>query len=341
MSVLSYETLPCHGEGVPATERWTGIAAAAALLAALTFAPLVVGQATLNDLGQAVALGMFSISFNVLFRYGGLLSFGHAAFFGSAAYGFALLFAAFPSVAVPVLVLAAGVLTGIAGLIVGHVCVKRSGAYFSMSTLAFAALVSAVAAHWEAVTGGTDGLGGFVPAVVALLPGWHVSAPSIGTFYGVTLAILLPVTVGTWAILEATPFGRAVVLTMQNETRAASFGYDTHRIKRATFALAAGVAGVAGALWALQNGFVSTDSIDIGLSTNVIIMAVIGGTRWFWGPMLGSIGYVFGSDRLSEVTTHWPLWIGLVFIAMVLLCPTGLSGLAAACVRLAQRHRRG
>jgi branched-chain amino acid transport system permease protein len=312
-----------------------------ALLAALIVAPILIPEAALNDLGQAVLLGLFAISFNIVFKYAGLLSFGHAAFFGVAAYAEALLLKAFPAMPVPVLVLAAAWISGVLGLALGHICVRRSGAYFSMTTLAIAAFLYTIAFKWHAVTGGTDGLDGFTPASLVLLPGWHLSNPSIAQLYWLSVAFLIPVALAAWALLELTPFGNAVQLIRQNEERAAFLGYDTHRVKLANYAVSALVAGVAGALWAVQNGFVSTDSIDLTLSTTVIIMAIIGGPGWFWGPLIGSTLYIFGSDRLSALTQHWQLWMGLAFIVTVLACPGGLAGLAGTLFARAGGRRNG
>ncbi len=318
-----------------------GALATLALLAAVAAAPWLVPVAALNDLGQAVLLGLFAIGFNIVFKYSGLLSFGHAAFFGVAAYAEALLLRAFPAVPVPLLILGAAAGAGLLGLLLGHVCVRRTGAYFSMTTLAVGAFLYTIAFKWHAVTGGTDGLDEFMPAALVLLPGWRLTNPSITEIYELSAAFLIPFTLATWLILEHTPFGNAVQLVRQNEERAAFLGYDTHRVKLTNYGLAAFVAGIAGALWAISNGFVSTDSIDLTLSTTVIIMAFIGGTAWFWGPLLGSAIYIFGSDRLSAVTQHWQLWMGLAFIALVLAFPRGIAGLASLLASRLVRPRDG
>ena len=309
--------------------RARGALATLALLAAIVGAPWILPQAALNDLGQAILLGLFAIGFNIIFKYSGLLSFGHAAFFGTAAYAEALLLQGFPAIQVPLLILLAASGVGVLGLLLGHICVRRSGAYFSMMTLAIGAFLYTIAFKWHAVTGGTDGLGSFMPSSLVLLPGWRLDNPSIAETYELSAAFLIPLTLAAWLILERTPFGNAVQLVRQNEERAAFLGYDTHRVKLANYGLAAFVAGVAGALWAIANGFVSTDSIDLALSTTVIIMAFIGGTGWFWGPLLGSTIYIFGSDRLSALTQHWQLWMGLAFIVLVLAFPRGIAGLVA------------
>jgi branched-chain amino acid transport system permease protein len=316
--------------------------AATSLLAILIAAPALFSRATVNDLGQAVCLGLFAISFNLLFKYSGLLSFGHAAFFGVAAYAEALLLQNLPAIPVPVLVLGAGLSTGLLGLLLGQICVRRSGAYFSMTTLAIGAFFYAIAFKWHGLTGGTDGLDSFMPDSLLLLPRWTLAGPSIAQTYLLILALLIPAALAAWALLELTPFGNAVVAVRSNETRAAFLGYDTHRVKLANFALAAALAGIAGALWAIDNSFVSTDSIDLSFSTTVIIITFLGGSTWFWGPMIGSVVYIAASDWLSALTPHWQIILGLAFILIVLFAPGGIAGLVqAAWRRIAPAGRRG
>jgi branched-chain amino acid transport system permease protein len=296
----------------------------------LAAAPLFASRAAVNDLGQAVCLGLFAISFNIIFKYSGLLSFGHAAFFGFAAYAQALLLQSFGTLPIPLLVLAAATGTALLGAIVGQICVRRQGAYFSMTTLAIGAAAYSIAFKASAITGGTDGLDGFMPGTVTIFPGWSLKNPSIPQTYALVLAILIPSAFAAWALLDLTAFGNAVRAVQQNETRAKFLGYDTHHVKLANFTLAAALAGIAGALWSVDNSFVSTDSIDLTFSTTVIIIAFLGGTSWYWGPMIGAVIYIAVSDWLSALTPHWQIWLGLVFIVMVLFAPGGISGIVRA-----------
>jgi len=307
------------------------------LLGVLAAAPLFASRAMVNDLGQAVCLGLFGISFNIVFKYSGLLSFGHAAFFGFSSYTEALLLQSFGNLPIPLLVLAATGSTAILGLAVGQICVRREGAYFSMTTLAIGAGMYSAAFKWSAVTGGTDGLDGFMPDSLTILPGWQLESPGIAQTYWLVLTILIPSALAAWALLELTPFGNAVRAVRQNEKRAKFLGYDTHNIKLANFTLAAALAGIAGALWAIDNSFVSTDSIDLTFSTTVIIIAFIGGTAWYWGPVIGAVIYIAASDWLSALTPHWQIWLGLAFILLVLFAPGGIAGLASAAWRRAGR----
>lgn len=297
------------------------------LLAALIAAPEIFSRATINNLGQAVSLGLFAISFNILFRYSGLLSFGHAAFFGFAAYAQALLLTRYPDLPLPLLILFTAIGTGSLGLILGEICVRRAGAYFSMTTLAIGAFFFSIAFKWQSVTGGTDGLSSFLPDNLVLLPALSLESPGITQIYWLVLAVLIPTALAAWALLELTPFGNAVRAVKANEKRADFLGYNTHLIKLSNFVLAAFIAGIAGALWSIDNGFVSTDSIDLPLSTTVIIITFLGGSSWFWGPLVGSVIYIAANNYLSAITPHWQIFFGLAFVAIVLFAPGGISGL--------------
>jgi ABC-type branched-subunit amino acid transport system permease subunit len=309
------------------------------LLAIAIGAPFFVPLNVTNDLGQALCLGLFGIGFNLIFRYSGLLSFGHAAFFGFAAYSAAKLLQSYPAIPLPLLLLVTGFSTALLGLAIGHVCVRRTGAYFSMSTLAIAAFVYSVAFKWNAMTGGTDGLGGFMPSQLVLFPGYAVESTNISRMYFVVLFVSVFLIAGSWALMELTPFGNAVKAVKQNEERAAFLGYHTFAVKLSNFAIGAVVAGLAGALWAIDTAFVATDSIDLKLSTTVIILTFLGGSNWFLGPILGSVFYITMSDWLSGQTAYWQIWIGLLFMVVVLLFPLGLSGMATLAYR--RHHPRG
>jgi branched-chain amino acid transport system permease protein len=199
-----------------------------------------------------------------------------------------------------------------------------------MTTLAIGAGFYSLAFKWSGVTGGTDGLDSFMPDRLTILPGWQWENPSIAQTYWLVLAILIPSALAAWALLELTPFGNAVRAVRQNEKRAKFLGYDTHNIKLANFTLAAALAGIAGGLWAIDNSFVSTDSIDLTFSTTVIIIAFIGGTAWYWAPIIGAVIYIAASDWLSALTPHWQIWFGLAFIFLVLFAPGGIAGLIRA-----------
>jgi branched-chain amino acid transport system permease protein len=299
----------------------------------LLSAPLVLPLNVTNDLGHALCLGLFGIGFNLIFRYSGLLSFGHAAFFGFSAYATAKLLQYDPGVPLAVILLTTIAAGGCLGLVLGHVCVRRTGAYFSMTTLAIGAFVYSVAFKWNSVTGGTDGLGGFMPSHLVLLPGYEIESTDIVRVYFVVLIICAIITTLTWALMDLTPFGNTVKAVKQNEERAAFLGYHTLGVKLTNFAIGAAVAGLAGTLWAVDTAFVATDSIDLQLSTTVIIITFLGGSNWFLGPIVGSILYIILSDWLSAQTAYWQIWIGLLFIAIVLVFPSGLSGAVAFIYR--------
>jgi ABC-type branched-subunit amino acid transport system permease subunit len=334
-SFLRYRTAAPVARQRVAAGAWTS----AAFVLVLALAPLCLPLSFVNDLGQAMCMGLFAIGFNIVFTSCGLLSFGHAAFFGIAAYAEAQLLLHFPGLPILVLVPAASAASALAGAVFGQICVRRQATYFSMTTLAVAALVASVASKWQDVTGGTDGLGGFLGAKLVLLPGWSIEPPGIVGAYWIVAAGAFVSALLAWALLELTPFGNAVRAVRDNEERAQFLGYDTHRVKLGAYVAGAALAGVGGALWAIDNRFVSTDSIDLTLSTTVILMTLLGGRRWFLGPLAGSIVYIAAGDWLSKLTSHWQLLLGVVFIATVLFAPDGLAGcVRSAWLRLARRH---
>jgi ABC-type branched-subunit amino acid transport system permease subunit len=340
---MQFPPLARYGATVPRTARgarlrpWTP----AAFLLVLALAPLYLPLTLVNDLGQAMCMGLFAIGFNVVFDGCGLLSFGHAVFFGIAAYAQAQLLQHFPGLPLVLLIPAASLASALAGAVSGQVCVRRQGTYFSMTTLAIAALAASVAYKWQSVTGGTDGLGGFLPARLVLLPGWSIEPPGISGAYWLIAAVTFASAALVWALLALTPFGNAVRAVRDNEERAAFLGYGTHRVKLGAYVVGAALAGVGGALWAIDNRFVSTDSIDLGLSTTVILMTLIGGRRWFWGPLAGAIVYIAAGDWLSKLTSHWQLLLGIVFIGVVQFAPDGLAGCVRATWRRLAERRHG
>lgn len=305
------------------------VLASVVLLSLFIAAPLLASQATVNNLIQMVSLGLFALSFNILFRYAGLLSFGHAVFFGVAAYGSALWLQASPSAPLIFVLLGTGIVVAVLGLVIGQICVRREGAYFSMTSLAIAAFFATVAAKWTHVTGGADGLDGFLPNNLVLLPFWILNNIGLSQTYWLELAFIIPSGLAALALLTLTPWGNAVRAVRYNEKRAAFLGYNTHAVKLSVFVLSAFLAGIAGGLWAVGNQFVSTDAIDLAMSTNVIIMVVLGGTDWFWGPIIGAMLYISASDWLSALTPNWQLWFGAGFIAVVLFARGGASAIIA------------
>jgi branched-chain amino acid transport system permease protein len=300
-------------------------ALAAATLVALYALPWLLDVVRLRMAIEVLYFGLFAVSFNLLFGYAGLLSFGHAATFGVGGYtvGLALKhIAGLPLLAGLVL---GGLAGAVGGVLIGLFCVRLRGTYFALLTLAFSQFLYAVALKWRAVTRGDDGLTVAVPDVT--LPGLgplRMGQPA--HFYWLALTVVLLCLWAAWRFTR-TPLGNAVLLMRENDERAAFLGYSVMGTKLIVFAVAATLAAIAGGLFAAFQRLISPTSLDLAIGTEVVFMAVLGGTSTFLGPFLGATVYILLQDWLSRTTERWPFLLGLLFVLMVLYAHTGLTGL--------------
>ena len=303
-----------------------------ASLALLVAAPSVLSSTQLSSLTEIIYLSLFAISFNILFGYTGMLSFGHSATFGIGAYSFGVVLTFAPGLGTPLAALAAIVVTGWCGLLIGASCVRLRGGYFALLTLAFAQFFYVAALVWKPVTRGDDGLP--VPDVpIRLGDSIALSLSGTETSYWLTLVVTaLACCAGYWLI--STPFGSSAILVRENEKRAEFIGYNPYLIKLAIFVFASLLAGVAGVLFAVAQHLVSPEVFSVATSGDVLIMALLGGTRSFFAPVVGVVFYKIMQAELSQVTSHWQLFVGLLLVFMVLFAPGGIYGLAARVARL-------
>ena len=298
---------------------------------------------------KLLCFGLFACAFNLLIGFTGLLSFGHAAFFGAAGYitGYMLRDMGLPFE----LAILAGVGGGaLIGLVMGALAIRRSGIYFSMITLALAQMVS-YAALRAPFTGGEDGLQG-VPR--GTLFGMIDLGNDI-TMYYVVLAIFI----AGFALIMRTvhsPFGQVLKAIKENEPRAISLGYDVERYKLMAFVLSAALAGLAGATKTVVLGFETLTDVHWTMSGMVILMTLVGGMGTLVGPILGAFIIITLENKLGEVGTflasatniEWfntlgesvGMVTGLIFIACVLLFRRGIVGEIGAAVAAMGRKRR-
>jgi branched-chain amino acid transport system permease protein len=273
---------------------------------------------------QVLIYGLFTLGFNLLYGYAGLLSFGHAAYWGLGAYGTGLALAKL-QVGSLWLALGAGLaLAGLGGAVGGFFCLRRRGIYFAMLTLAFAQVLYFVAFHLADVTGGDDGLRGIqVPPVT--LPGLSVPITSSLAFYYFALAVVGVAVLALRRILDS-PFGAVLQAIRENSDRAVACGYDVDRVKHLSFVFSALFCGLAGALDALRLTVVPVESLYWSTSGQAVIMTLLGGAGTFFGPFVGAATWLVLQDRVSVITESWALVIGAVFMAFVLFLPKGLWG---------------
>ena len=281
-------------------------------VAALAVAPWVLARYQLSILTDLLIFGLFALSLDLILGYTGLVSFGHAAYFGLGAYGSALVLLHFAQ-PMPVALLAGALLAGMVALPVGWFSTRATGIYFAMLTLAFAQLVYTVAYKWRDVTGGSDGIAG-VPKTTLV---WG----------GPSLATLVLSLVACQALVRS-PFGKALQAIRENERRFTSLGRDPRPFKVVVFVIAAFFAGLAGALFAPFRGFASPEVMFWVMSGQGLMMVIIGGIGTLIGPVLGAMVFILIQEVLSSYTEHWMIFTGAIFILMVIFLPGGLVGAA-------------
>jgi len=292
--------------------------AALALLALLV--PLGVPQFWVFIAIEVLAFALYAISFNLLMGYGGMLSFGHAAFFGVGAYTGALLAkkAGVTSIWAFVLVMpGAMAVAALIAVVIGFFSVRRSGIYFAMLTFAFQMLLYTVALKAIGLTGGDDGMTGLRP------PGL-LASPS--NYYYFALAWVLPSVYALYRLVNS-PFGLTLRALRNNPLRVQYVGVNVRSHQLITFVVAGAFAGLAGALFAFSSGNVFPGWLNWTASATPIVMAVLGGVQSFLGPALGAAVYVVLEVTISGSTEYWPLFMGLIIMVLVLAMPRGLVGL--------------
>lgn len=307
------------------------VAARPVLAFALVFAvfPFVVPYKALAT--QVLIYGLFALGYNLLYGYTGLLSFGHAAYWGLGAYGTGIALARLQIGSLWGALGAGLLLAGVGGIIIGFFCLRRRGIYFAMLSLAFAQLLYFIAFHLADVTGGDDGLRGVgVPPL--RLPGVTLALDSSIAFYYFAFAVVTLAMLALKRILDS-PFGAVLQAIRENSDRAVACGYDIRRIKLLSFVFSALFCGLAGGLDALRLGVVPVESLYWTTSGQVVIMTLLGGAGTFFGPFVGATTFLVLEDRLSVVTESWPLFIGLIFMAFVLFLPKGIWGTLLARLR--------
>ncbi len=279
-----------------------------------------------TELGtQVVVLALAAMALNFLLGFTGTLSFGHAAYFGLGAYGAAMTIKYLvPSTPLAILV---GMAVGtIAAMIIGALIVKLRGVYFAMVTIAFGQVFYFITFRWNTVTGGDDGLSGWHRIPLDLgFTSIDIEHDGKAFYYFVLLCFAL--SVGVMAFLLRSPFGRTLLAIRENERRARFLGIPIERHLWLSFVISCLFASVAGALYALLNNFTDPRALYWGQSGNFVIMAVLGGMRSFWGPLIGAAIFVVLQDYVSSHTENWMSFVGLFFVLVVLFFPRGVLGI--------------
>ncbi len=296
----------------------------AAGLAVLLAMPALVSEYPLNMIITMLIYSLFALSYNVLFGQAGLLSFGHAAYFGVGAYTSVLLFKKLGLSLLPG-ILGAGLAGGLLGILLGLFVVRLGGTYFALLTLAFNALIYAGAEKWRALTGGEDGVAAMRPDLYLPFLG-KVGMFTTAHWYYFVLTLVLLSTLFCWHFTR-TPLGRLNECLRENEDRPRFIGYNVYLSKVAVNVISAFFAALAGGMASAFQEFVTVTFINLDKATDVLIMTFVGGSGTFWGPILGACFITYLNQALSDLTDHWTLIQGVIFVLLVMYAPQGLSGL--------------
>jgi len=314
---------PARHAGTPEQPlRLAGRASAGAwctLVVVLAVLPWVVGEGNYVTvlLTDMLIAALFAASLHCILGPGGMHSFGHAAYFGLGAYGAAM---AVRLLGLPMeAALLLGPLVAAAGaLLYGWFCVRLSGVYLTMLTLAFAQITWAIVFQWDGVTGGSNGLTGVWPAE------WVAQG---ATFYGLALVLCV---LGIYLLRRMlfSPLGYALRASRDSAVRADAIGLDVRRIQWVAFVIAGAFAGLAGALFAFSKGSVAPDSLGVSKSVDALVMVLLGGIQTLAGPVVGSAAFTWLHDTVARNTDYWRALMGGIMLALVLLFPQGISGFA-------------
>lgn len=288
---------------------------AAAVVLLLALAPLGLSDYRLTVLTEVLVFALFAASVQFVIGLGGMVTFGHAAFFGLGAYAAALLHVKAGAAMLPAL-LAAPLLAGLTALAFGWFAVRLSGVYLAMLTLAFAEILHAGAFQWSELTGGDNGILGVWPAA------WAAASQS---FYLLALALAVTAVAAVWHIAFS-PFGYGLRATRDSPLRAEAVGIAVARQRRLGFAAAGALAGLAGGLYAFLKGSVFPGVLGIPISVDGLVMALLGGLHSLAGPLIGAAVYKAAQIELAAATDYWRLAVGAMIIALVLLFPRGIVG---------------
>ncbi len=288
-----------------------------ALLAVLLVAPLVM-----TDSPYLVVLAidlmvaaLFAASLHFIMGPAGMHSFGHAAYFGLGAYGAAV---AVRSLGLPMeaALVVAPLVAAAGALLFGWFCVRLSGVYLAMLTLAFAQITWAICYQWGAVTGGSNGLTGVWPAE------WLSDSRA---YYYLTLVVVAAGALLLRRVLFS-PFGYAMRASRDSVLRSDAIGIDVKRLQWTAFVVAGAAAGVAGGLFAFSKGSISPETLNIGQSVDGIVMVMLGGLQTLIGPIVGAITFGWLEDSVSRSTDYWRAVLGGIILLLVLLFPQGIAG---------------
>jgi len=305
---------------------WHPIARATLLFAVLPFFLQAIGG-YISLATEVLIMSMFAVAFNLLLAYTGLTSFGHAAYLGLGAYGFALCQLHLTHGAWFTPLMAGTLLAGIIAFVVGYIISTKRGIYYSLLTFAIGQLFYFIGMRWNEVTGGETGLTGLTRPVIRIPGMMAINLANNYVFYYFILVTFVVTTVILWKIVHS-PFGSVLKIIEQNELRAKYLGYNTFRYKCACFTISGVLSGFAGALYAMFTYCAFADYLYWVNSGDVVMITLIGGgLTSFFGPLAGAAIFIIARNLISSFTQHWQIFMGTLFVVFILIFPEGLFGL--------------
>ena len=297
--------------------------------------PLILPIYWVMILTEILIMGLLAMSFNLLFGYTGLLSFGQAGFFGVGAYATALFLSKGGSSLLVGLLAALGA-SALVAAVVGYLCVRRDEIYFAMITLGFGMMLYTAAHNWISLTGGSDGLPLLnVPALNLLGREFSLFDPAV--MYWFVLAVTGLCLLFLWRVVRS-PFGLMLTAIRENKQRLSFVGAEVRHLRLAAFVIAGALAGVAGGLFCLFNSMAAPDILNWAFSSRPVLMTVLGGSGIFFGPLFGAAIF-FGLEQLiTDVTENWMIFLGLILIPVVIFFPRGILGTLIDRVQARIKH---
>lgn len=297
-------------------------------LVLLLIAPFVLPAFFTGLLLDGIILAVFVLGFNQLFGYTGLLSFGHAAYYGTGAYVAAIVLSReFVPGALQTMVPAVvvGIVAAVfVAAVFGALCVQRGEIYFAMLTLAFSMMLYRVAIQWKDVTGGVNGLIISSPEVDLVVTSFSVLETI--PYYYFTLVIAVATTLGLWRLVNS-PYGEVLKTIRENPERAEFIGVPVKRYQWTSFVISGGVCGLAGALASIRIFVITPHSVHWLKSAEPVIITLLGGPGSFVGPLVGTLVFLGLEEILTSLTTYWQFGLGIVLIPIVLYAQDGIVGL--------------
>ena len=329
------------GQALVTPRRLGAVASGLAVLLAL---PWVLPPFETMQVSYGLVFGIAALGFNLLLGYTGLLSFGHSAFFGTGAYAAAFL-VKYGGIRSMEAFIVAGVLASLlVAALFGAVCVRYTRIFFGILALALSQVLWSLALKLFWVTGGSDGLRVPTPTLLGGIITDTLGASSDKTaflayrYYYYVLVLFVVSTAAMWVIVHS-PFGKALQAIRDNEVRAEFVGVQVRRYRYIAFLVSGAFTGLAGALWVPLNGLTTPDVLYWPFSGRIVFMAVLGGFRTFWGPIVGAFAYNYLEVWAVGTTVYWQLVLGIILVALVLAMPTGLVGTAGQLLGAAQAAR--